>query len=117
MRSKGAKQSVPDSASHGTLVRTALRATGGQPHSVMIVIMIMLPIVLSLPSMVFPIPPLMILIPTTFPFGIQISPTFIRFAAMFALVADRFVQPCFRLFDGMLALLFGIGVHEGCCHK
>ncbi len=75
------------------------------------------PIVLRLPSMVFPIPPLMMLIPTTLPFGIQISPPFIRFSAVFAPVVDRFVQSCFRLFDGMLALLFGIGVHEGCCDK
>jgi hypothetical protein len=75
------------------------------------------PIVLSLPSMVFPIPPLMILIPTTLPFGIQITPPFIGFAAVIALVTDRSVQSCFRLFDGMLALLFGIGVHEGCCHE
>src|ERR1035441_6775799 len=114
MRSNGAKQSAPDSASHGTLVRTALRAIGCQPHSVMIVIMIMLmlPIVLRLPSMVFPIPPLMMLIPTMFPFSIQISPPFIGFAAMFALVADRSVQSCFRLFDGMLTILFGVGVHE-----
>lgn len=112
MRSKGAKQSVPYSASHGTLVRTALMAINCQLHSVMI-----FPIVLSLPSMVFPIPPLMIRIPTTFPFGIQISPPFIRFSAVFAPVVDRSVQSCFRLFDGMLALLFGIGVHEGCCDK
>jgi hypothetical protein len=67
--------------------------------------------------MFFPIPPLMILIPTTLPFGIQISPPFIRCAAVFALVVDRFVQFRFRLFDGMLALRSGIGVHEGCCRK
>ena len=108
MGGKGAKQSAPDSASHGTLVRTALRAIGCQLHSVMI-----FPIVLSFPSMVFPIPPLMMLIPTTFPFGIQISPTFIRFAAMFAPVVDRFVQSCFRLFNCVLALLPLIRMDEG----
>ena len=67
--------------------------------------------------MVSPIPPLMMLIPTTLPFGIQLSPPFIRFATVLAPVADRFVQSRLRLFDGMSALLFGIGVHEGCCHK
>jgi hypothetical protein len=111
MGGKGAKQSAPDSASHGALVRTAFRATGCQLHSVMI-----FPIVLRLPPMVFPIPPLMMLIPTTLPFGIQISPTLIGFSAVFAPVVDRFVQSCFRLFDGMLAL-FSVGVHEGCCDK
>ena len=75
------------------------------------------PIVLRLPSMVLPIPPLMILIPTTLPFGVQLSPPFIRCAAVIALVVDRFVQSCFRLFDGMLAVLSGIGAHDGCRHK
>jgi hypothetical protein len=117
MGRKGAKQSAPDSASHGTLVRTALRAIGCQPHSVMIVIMIMLPIVLSLPSMIFPIPPLMMLIPTTLPFGIQISPPVLGFAAVLALVVDGFVQSCLRLFDRMLALPSVIGMRRWCCYK
>jgi hypothetical protein len=75
------------------------------------------PIMLSLPSMFFPIPPLMILIPATLPFGIQISPPVIRFAAVIALVVDRSVQSCFGFFDCMLAPLFAICVYEGCCHK
>jgi len=83
----------------------------------MIAIMIMLPIVLSLPSMFSPIPPLVMLIPTTLPFGIQFSPPFIRFAAVLAPVMDRPVQSGFRLFDGMSALLSFIGLHEGCCYK
>ena len=83
----------------------------------MIVIMIVIPIVLSFPSMFFPVPPLMMLIPTTLPFGIQFSPPLIRFAAVLAPVMDRPVQSGFRFFDGMLALPFGIGLHEGCCYK
>ena len=83
----------------------------------MIVVVIVIPIVLSLPSMLFPIPPLMILVPTTLPFGVQVSPPFISFAAMLAPFLDRSVQSGFRFFDGVLALLSGVGVHEGCCHK
>ena len=83
----------------------------------MIVIMIVIPVVLSLPSMFFPVPPLMMLIPTTLPFGIQFSPPFIRFAAVLAPVMDRPVQSGFRFFDSMSALLSFIGLHEGCCYK
>ena len=75
------------------------------------------PIVLSLPAMVFPVPPLMILTPAALSFGVQISPPVIGCAAVLAVVMDCFVQSCFRLFDGMLALLSFIGVHEGCRHK
>jgi len=83
----------------------------------MIVIMIVIPVVLSFPSMFFPVPPLMMLIPTTLPFGMQFSPPFIRFAAVLAPVMDRPVQSGFRFFDGMSALLSFIGLHEGCCCK
>ncbi len=79
----------------------------------MIVIMIMLPIVISLPSMIFPIPPLMMRIPTTLPLGIQFSPSSIGCAAVLAMIVDRSVQSYFRLFDCMLALLSFVGVHEG----
>ena len=78
---------------------------------------ILLPIVLSFPSMFFPVPPLVILIPTTFPFGIQIPPPVLGFTAMLALVVDRFVQSCFRLFDCMLALSSVIGMYKGCRYK
>ena len=83
----------------------------------MIVIMIVIPVVLSLPSMFSPIPPLVMLIPTTLPFGIQFSPPFIGFAAVLAPVMDRPVQSGFRFFDGMSALFSFIGLHEGCCYK
>ena len=77
----------------------------------------MLPIVLSFPSMVFSVPPLVILIPTTFPFGIQIPPAVLGVAAVLALVVDRFVQSCLRLFDRMLALPSVIGMRQWCCYK
>lgn len=75
------------------------------------------PIVLSFPAMLFSIPPLVIRAPATLSFGIQISPPIVGCAAMLAVVADRSVQPGFRLFDGMLTLFLFIGVHERCCHK
>ena len=89
-----------------------LRAIGCQLQSVMI-----FPIVLRLPSMFFPVPPLVILIPTTLPFGIQIPSPILGFAAVLALVMDRFVQSCFRLFDCMLALPSVIGMRPWCCYK
>ena len=76
-----------------------------------------LPIVLRLPSMVFSVPPLMILTPTTFPFGVQIPPAVVGLAAVLAAVVDSFVQSRFRFFDCMLALRSVIGVHGGGCYK
>lgn len=71
--------------------------------------MIVIPIVLRLPTMFFPIPPPMVLIPTTFPFGIQVSPPIFRLAAVLAVSADGFVQIGLGLFNGMLALRSVIG--------
>jgi len=83
----------------------------------MVIVMIVIPVVLSLPSMFSPIPPLVMLIPTTLPFGIQFSPPFIRFAAVLAPVMDRPVQSGFRFFDCMLALRSVIGMYKGCRYK
>jgi hypothetical protein len=41
--------------------------------------------------MVFSIPPLVIGIPATLPFGVQVSPPVLGFAAVIAFVADRSV--------------------------
>jgi hypothetical protein len=75
------------------------------------------PIVLSFPAMVFSIPPLVMGIPATLPFGIQVSPPVIGGAAVITPVADRSVQSCFRLFYRVLAPRSVIGVHAGCCHE
>jgi hypothetical protein len=75
------------------------------------------PIVLSFPAMIFSIPPLVIRVPAAFSFGIQISPPVLGRGAMLAVVVDRFVQSGFRLFDGMLAPFFFIGMHERCRYK
>jgi hypothetical protein len=63
------------------------------------------------------VPPLMILAPAMFALGVQIPATIIREVAMFTLVVDGSVQSCFRLFDGMLALLPVLGVRERCRNK
>ena len=67
--------------------------------------------------MVFSIPPLMILIPATLPFGVQIPAASVGLRAVIAPVVDCFVQPCFRLFDRVLALLSVVGVHQRCRYK
>ena len=75
------------------------------------------PVVLCLPAVVFSIPPLMIGAPATFPFGIQISSPVVGGAAVFAVIMDRLVQPRFRLFDGLLALISLVRVHKRRRHK
>jgi hypothetical protein len=67
--------------------------------------------------MFFSIPPLMILIPATLPFSVQIAPASVGLRAVIAPVVDRFVQPCFRLFDRVLAPLSVVGVHQRCRYK
>jgi hypothetical protein len=59
----------------------------------------------------------MILVPAMFPFCVQISPPIIGCVAMFTMVVDRSIQSCLRLFDGMLASLPVIGVHQRRRHK
>ncbi len=66
--------------------------------------MVVIPVLLGLPAMFFSVPPLMILIPTTSAFGVQITPAIFGLTAVLAVVADRFVQSRFRFFDRMLAM-------------
>jgi hypothetical protein len=86
-----------------------------QPTSVMIVILF--PIVLRLPAVLFAVPPLVIRIPATLPFGIQIALPVFRFTAMVATFLNRSIQSYFRLFDRVLALAFIIGAQPRFCHK
>jgi hypothetical protein len=60
--------------------------------------------------MVFPIPPLMVLIPAVLAFGVQIAAAILGLRAVIAVVMDCSVQVCLRLFDGVLALRSVIGV-------
>jgi hypothetical protein len=63
------------------------------------------------------VPPLMILIPATLPFGVQIPPASVGLRAVIASVVDGFVQPCFSLFDRVLAPLSVVCVHQRCRNK
>jgi hypothetical protein len=59
--------------------------------------------------MVVAVPPSVILIPATLAFSIQIATPIIGLTTVLTLVMDCSVQPCFRFFDGMLALGVFIG--------
>jgi len=50
------------------------------------------------------VPPLVIGGPTPFAFGVQVAPPVFGFAAVLAIVVDRFIQPCFRFFNSVLAM-------------
>jgi len=81
-------------------------------------VVIVVPVLLSLPAMVMPIPPLMVRIPAPLPLGIQIAATVVSFMAVFSMVVNSFIQPGFRFLDCMLALrAFVIGVHQWYCEK
>ena len=62
------------------------------------------PIVLGFPAMFLAVPPLVILSPTVFSFGIQIVPPLLSLMAPLAIVLDRRIQFRFGPFDGMLTL-------------
>ena len=58
---------------------------------VMIVVTILVPILLGLPSVFSSIPPLMIFIPAMLPFRIQFTPPLLGFVAVLAILLDRSV--------------------------
>jgi hypothetical protein len=59
--------------------------------------------------MIFPIPPLVVLLITMVAFGIQITTPVLGLGAMFAMVTDRPIQICLGFFHGMLAMRPVIG--------
>jgi hypothetical protein len=67
-------------------------------------VVIVIPILFGLPTMFFSIPPLVVLFPATLAFGIQLATAVFGFAAVFAVIADGFVQSSLSLFDGMLTM-------------
>ena len=70
------------------------------------------PVMLGFPSIFFSVPPLMIPIPATLPFCVQISPPVVGLMAAFALIMDRSIQPRLRFLDRMLAIASVIGVRS-----
>ena len=79
--------------------------------AIVTVIVIVIPIVLSLPAVFLAVPPLVILTPAAFPFGIEIAPTVFGLGAALAFVLDRRIQSRFRLLDGVLTLSPVVGLH------
>ncbi len=83
----------------------------------LVMIVIVIPVLLGLPTMVFSIPPLVVLIPATLTFGVQIPAAVLGLRAVVAMVMDGSVEVGLRFFDGMLAVRTFIGVRAGCCYK
>jgi hypothetical protein len=67
--------------------------------------------------MLFAVPPLMVFIPAMLPFRIEIASAGISVGAVIAVVMNRFIKPCFGLFDRVLAGGAIFGVHEWNCNK
>jgi hypothetical protein len=85
---------------------------------IIVVTVISIPIMLGFPAVISPVPPLVILIPATLPFSIQIPPPFLGLVAALAMFFDGFVQSCFRLFNRVLALRSVIvSLRPRCCDK
>ena len=82
------------------IVRTAPRSRSVRAQLVMVVI----PILLSLPAMFFSVPPLMVRLPTALAFGVQIATPVFGLTTTLTVVRDGFIQVCLCLFDGMLTL-------------
>jgi len=87
-----------------------------------------IPVVLSLPAMIFAVPPLVVGAPATFALGVQLAPPVVGLAAMFAVVVNSFVQPRLRFFNRVLAVgpVVGMGSRRSykyekreryCCHQ
>jgi|HubBroStandDraft_6_1064221.scaffolds.fasta_scaffold08378_5 hypothetical protein len=85
---------------------------------VMIIVMILIPVMLGFPPVVSSIPPLVILIPATLPFCVQIASPFLGLVAVLTIFLDRPIESPFRLLDRMLALSsIVVSVRPWCCHK
>jgi hypothetical protein len=73
-------------------------------------IVVVIPALFGLPTMLFSVPPLMVLIPTVSAFGVQIPAAALGLSAVIAMVVDGFVEVRLRFFNGMLAVRPLIGV-------
>ncbi len=91
--------------------------------------LVAIPAALGLPAMLFSIPPLMVLIPATLPFGVQVPAAIFCFPAVVAMVANGPVQSRFGVLHGVLTPGAIIGVcnwyrneprkcrHYYCCYR
>ena len=76
------------------------------------VIVFVVPVLLGLPTMLFSVPPLMVLIPTVLAFGVQIPAAALGLRAVIAMIVDGSVEVRLRFFNGMLAVRPVIGVRS-----
>jgi hypothetical protein len=70
----------------------------------LVTIVIVVPSSFGLPPMFLRVPPLVMLVPAALAFGVQVTPTVFRLAAMIAIVGDSSVQSLLRFLDGVLAV-------------
>jgi hypothetical protein len=77
-----------------------------------VVIVFVVPVLLGLPTMLFSVPPLMVLFPTVLAFGVQIPAAALGLRAVIAMVVDGSVEVRLRFFNGMLAVRPVIGVRS-----
>ena len=80
-------------------------------------IVIVIPVLFGLPTMLFSIPPLVVLIPATLTFGVQIPAAALGLRAVIAMVMDGSVEVGLRFFNGMLAVRPVIGMRSRCCYE
>ena len=70
----------------------------------------LIPVVLCLPAMIFPVPPLVVFVPAPLALGVQIASPVVSLMTVLAMVANCFVQICLGFFDGVLAFRSVIGL-------
>ena len=87
-------------------------ARSGDSDLVMIVVFLV-PTAFGLPAMLFAVPPLVVPVPTTLAFGVEIAAAFLGLAAVLAPFMDRSVQSGLGFFDLMLAPRTLIGANLG----
>jgi hypothetical protein len=83
-----------------------------------VIVVIVIPVLLGLPAMIFTIPPLVVLLPAMLAFGVQVAAAIFGLAAVFSIRVNGMIKPGFRFLDCMLALGTVIGVSLwGRCHE
>jgi hypothetical protein len=80
-------------------------------------IVVVIPVLLSFPTMLFSIPPLVVLIPAPLAFGVQIPAAALGLRAVVAVVMDGSVEVGLRFFNCMLAVRPVVGVRSRCCYE
>jgi hypothetical protein len=75
-----------------------------------VIVVVVIPILLGLPAMIFTIPPLVVGFPAALAFCVQVAAAIFGLAAVFSIRVNGMIEPGFRLFDRVLALGTVIGM-------